>query len=63
MSLSAVIQHLQVLETCGLVRSNKAGRVRTCRIDPAALRTAEKWIAGRRVLWERRLDRLDDYLA
>lgn len=63
MSLSAVVQHLQVLETCGLVRSKKAGRVRTCRIEPAALRTAEKWIAGRRALWERRLDRLGDYLA
>jgi DNA-binding transcriptional ArsR family regulator len=63
MSLSAVIQHLQVLETSGLVRSEKAGRVRTCRIEPAALRTAEEWIAGRRANWERRFDRLGDYLA
>jgi len=63
MSLSAVVQHLQVLETSGLVRSEKAGRVRTCRIEPAALRTAEDWIAGRRATWERRLDRLGDYLA
>ena len=63
MSLSAVVQHLQVLETSGLVRSEKAGRVRTCRIEPAALRTAEEWIAGRRASWERRLDRLGDYLA
>jgi DNA-binding transcriptional ArsR family regulator len=63
MSLSAVVQHLQVLEACGLVRSEKAGRVRTCRIEPAALRGAEDWIAGRRARWERRLDRLGEYLA
>jgi DNA-binding transcriptional ArsR family regulator len=63
MSLSAVIQHLQVLETSGLVRSEKVGRVRTCRIEPAALRPAERWIAERRTSWERRLDRLGDYLA
>jgi DNA-binding transcriptional ArsR family regulator len=63
MTLSAVVQHLAVLESSGLVRSEKAGRVRTCRIEPVALRTAEEWIAGRRVAWERRLDRLADYLA
>jgi DNA-binding transcriptional ArsR family regulator len=63
MSLSAVVQHLQVLEASGLVRSEKVGRVRTCRIDPAALRTAEQWITERRTSWERRFDRLGDYLA
>lgn len=63
MSLPAVLQHLQVLETSGLVRSEKSGRVRTCRIEPAALRKAEQWIVGRRMSWERRLDRLGDYLA
>jgi DNA-binding transcriptional ArsR family regulator len=63
MSLPGVMQHLHVLEASGLVRSEKVGRVRTCRIEPAALRTAEQWIAGRRVNWERRLDRLGDYLA
>jgi DNA-binding transcriptional ArsR family regulator len=63
MSLSAVVQHLQVLEASGLVRSEKAGRVRTCRIEPAALRTAEDWIGTRRTTWERRLDRLAEYLA
>jgi DNA-binding transcriptional ArsR family regulator len=63
MSLSAVVQHLQVLEKSGLVRSEKAGRVRTCRIEPAALRSTEEWIARRRATWERRLDRLGDYLA
>ena len=61
-SLPAVMQHLYVLEASGLVRSEKAGRVRTCRIVPAALRTAEDWFAARRATWERRLDRLADYL-
>ena len=63
MSLPAVIQHLQVLETSGLVTSQKTGRIRTCRIDPKALRTAEDWIAAQRATWERRLDRLGDFLA
>ncbi len=63
MSLSAVVQHLQVLQASGLVRSEKVGRVRTCRIDPAALRIAEEWIAARRAIWERRLDRLGEFLA
>jgi DNA-binding transcriptional ArsR family regulator len=58
MTLAAVMQHLKVLEESGLVRTQKEGRVRTCRIDPAALRTAEDWIAERRTTWERRLDRL-----
>jgi DNA-binding transcriptional ArsR family regulator len=63
MSLPAVLQHLQVLEASGLVRSAKVGRVRTCRIEPRALRTVEDWVAARRASWERRLDRLADYLA
>jgi len=62
MSLSAVVQHLAVLEAGGLVRSEKTGRVRTCRVEPVALRQAERWIAERRATWERRLDRLGDYL-
>jgi len=63
MSLAAVVQHVQVLEASGLVRTQKVGRTRTCRIEPAALRSAEAWIAERRTLWERRLDRLGEYLA
>jgi DNA-binding transcriptional ArsR family regulator len=63
MSLSAVVQHLAVLEASGLVRSEKVGRVRTCRIEPAALRTAERWMSERRSSWERRLDRLGDLLG
>jgi DNA-binding transcriptional ArsR family regulator len=63
MSLPAVMQHLQVLEASGLVRSEKVGRVRTCRIEPAVLAAAEGWIAERRALWERRFDRLGAYLA
>jgi DNA-binding transcriptional ArsR family regulator len=63
MSLPAVVQHLQVLEASGLIRSEKVGRVRTCRIEPKALQMAERWINERRATWERRLDRLGDYLA
>jgi len=63
MSLPAVVQHLQVLEDSGLVRTEKAGRVRTCRVEPRALKTAESWISTRRAQWERRLDRLGEYLA
>jgi DNA-binding transcriptional ArsR family regulator len=62
-SLPAVLQHLHVLETSGLVRSEKVGRVRTCHIDPVTLEPAEQWIIERRLMWERRLDRLGDYLA
>jgi DNA-binding transcriptional ArsR family regulator len=63
MSLAAVVQHVQVLEASGLIRSQKTGRTRTCSINTPALRSAESWIAERRTLWERRLDRLGDYLA
>src|SRR5688572_13030873 len=63
MSLAAVVQHVQVLEASGLVRSAKAGRVRTCTIEPTALRTAEQWISDRRTQWEHRLDRLGGFLA
>jgi len=63
MSLPAVLQHLQVLEASGLVQSEKVGRVRICRIQLRALTPAERWIAQRRTTWERRLDRLGDYLT
>jgi len=62
-SLPAVLQHLQLLEASGLIRSEKKGRVRTCRIEPKALSRAESWIAEQRALWEGRLDRLETYLA
>jgi len=63
MSLPAVVQHLQVLEASGLVKSQKLGRVRTCTIEPMALNLAERWINERRVNWQKRLDRLGDLLA
>lgn len=62
MSLPAVMQHLQVLEAAGLVRSEKAGRVRTCHLEPAGLRMAEDWLGGQRTGWEHRLDRLGGVL-
>jgi DNA-binding transcriptional ArsR family regulator len=63
MSLPAVVQHLHVLEASGLVRSQKLGRVRTCSIEPVALRAAERWVAERRTVWERTLDRLGEFLS
>jgi DNA-binding transcriptional ArsR family regulator len=63
MSLPAVVQHLQVLESCGLVTSEKVGRVRTCHLEIERLDTVQEWIADRRRTWERRLDRLGDVLA
>ncbi|WP_245666008.1 ArsR/SmtB family transcription factor [Actinoplanes subtropicus] len=62
MSLPAVLQHLRVLEESGLVRSEKVGRVRTCRLQPAALQAAEQWIADRRAGWVSSLDRLERFL-
>jgi DNA-binding transcriptional ArsR family regulator len=62
-TLAAVVQHLQVLEESGLVHTEKVGRVRTCRIEPAGLSVVEQWIADRRSTWERRLDRLGELLA
>ncbi|HQU17407.1 MAG: transcriptional regulator [Chromatiales bacterium 21-64-14] len=57
MSLAAVVQHVAILEESGLVRTQKTGRVRTCRIDPQALAVVEDWLAQRRCIWEGRLDR------
>lgn len=62
MSLPAIIQHLAMLEESGLVRSEKVGRVRTCRIEPAAFSLAEQWFDQRRVEWRLRLDRLGEHL-
>jgi DNA-binding transcriptional ArsR family regulator len=62
-TLAAVVQHLQILEESGLVRSEKVGRVRTCRIEAKGLTVAERWISDRRSLWEKRLDRLGDLLV
>jgi DNA-binding transcriptional ArsR family regulator len=62
-TLAAVVQHLQVLEESGLIRTEKVGRVRTCRVDAAGLSLAERWLAERRALWERRFDRLGQLLA
>src|SRR4051795_10822379 len=62
-TLAAVVQHLQVLEESGLVQTEKVGRVRTCRIEPAGLSAAGQWIADRKSTWERRFDKLGDLLA
>ena len=62
MSLPAAMLHLRVLEESGLVTSEKAGRVRTCRIDPKVLSQAEQLVGERRQMWERSLDRLGAFL-
>ena len=61
-TVAATVQHLQVLQASELVRSEKTGRVRTCRIDPSGLRRAEEWLRLQRTTWERRLDRLGEVL-
>jgi len=62
MTLAAVVQHVKVLEESGVITTEKVGRVRTCRLEPKALAAAERWMAQRRAIWERRLDRLGDFL-
>ena len=63
MSLPSFLQHLDVLEDCGLVKSRKAGRVRTYQLTPRRLRVAEDWLEKQRAVWNRRLDQLDAYLV
>jgi DNA-binding transcriptional ArsR family regulator len=63
MSLAAVVQHLQVLEKAGLVKTEKLGRVRSCRVEVPALRAAEEWLRARRPEWDRKLDRLNEFLG
>lgn len=63
MSLPAVMQHLGVLEACGLVGSEKVGRVRTCHVEPEGLRVAERWLTEQRTAWESRFDRLGELLT
>lgn len=63
MSLPSFLQHLDVLESCRLVKSRKAGRVRTYQLTPQPLKVAEGWLEKQRAIWNRRLDQLDTYLA
>ncbi|MBP7339457.1 helix-turn-helix transcriptional regulator [Niveispirillum sp.] len=62
MALPSLMQHLRLLEDCGLIRTEKVGRVRTCRLEPQAMDAAGEWIARQRAVWEARFDRLDAYL-
>ncbi|HET9098879.1 MAG TPA: metalloregulator ArsR/SmtB family transcription factor [Acidobacteriaceae bacterium] len=61
-TVAAVMQHLQILEESGLVHTEKVGRIRTCRIDTAGFKALQQWINDHRTLWERRLDRLGEFL-
>jgi|HubBroStandDraft_3_1064219.scaffolds.fasta_scaffold84837_2 DNA-binding transcriptional ArsR family regulator len=62
-TLTAVVQHLQILEEARLVHTEKLGRVRVCRLEPAGFRSLEQWIRDHRTAWERKLDRLGQFLA
>jgi DNA-binding transcriptional ArsR family regulator len=62
MSLAAVVQHLQILQKAGLVKTEKIGRVRTCRVEASGLRAAEEWLSERRPEWDHKLDRLEEFL-
>lgn len=62
MALPSFVQHLRVLEDCGLVTSQKSGRVRSYELVPKRMKAAEDWLLRQRVLWEKRLDQLDSYL-
>ena len=62
MALPSFMKHIQVLETSGLVLSEKSGRVRTCRLSPDALVGAEDWFQQQRAIWEARLDRFEAYV-
>jgi DNA-binding transcriptional ArsR family regulator len=63
MALPSFLQHLRVLEDCGLVTSIKVGRVRTCRVNLKPLNALEKWVAEQRLMWERRLDQFDAFVT
>jgi DNA-binding transcriptional ArsR family regulator len=63
MSLAAVVQHLQILEDAGLVKTEKTGRVRSCRVESTGLDAAVQWIKARRPEWDRKLDWLEEFLA
>ncbi len=63
MTLAAVVQHLQILEEAGLVKTEKVGRVRSCRIESAGLETATRWLGARKPEWDRKLDRLQEFLG
>ncbi len=62
-TVTAVAQHLQILEEAGLVHTEKTGRVRTCRIEPAGFDALMQWVRDHRTVWERRLDRLGELLG
>lgn len=62
MAMPTLLQHIRVLEDCGLVGTEKIGRVRTCAIQPSVVSAAEAWLAERRAVWEGRLDRMETYV-
>jgi DNA-binding transcriptional ArsR family regulator len=62
MSMPAVSKHLKVLEHAGLIARGREAQWRPCRLEPRPLKDVSDWLEHYRVIWEQRLDRLDDYL-
>ncbi len=62
MALPSLMKHIRILESSGLVASEKTGRVRMCSLPAEALATVEVWLAAQREIWERRLDRLETFV-
>ena len=62
MALPSLMKHVRILEGCGLIKTEKIGRIRTCALQAASLETIEEWLAAQREIWERRLDRLEVYV-
>lgn len=63
MALPSFVQHLSILEQCGVVRSTKTGRVRTFKLVPKRLKVVEDWLAAQRDIWEQRADRFEQYVT
>jgi DNA-binding transcriptional ArsR family regulator len=63
MALPSFMKHLRQLEGAGLIRSAKAGRVRTCALEPGAFAAAERWLSEQRAIWEGRTDRLEQFVT
>jgi DNA-binding transcriptional ArsR family regulator len=61
-TVTAVGQHLRILEKSGLAATEKVGRVRTCRVEAKGFAALDAWVGQQRATWERRLDRLGEVL-
>ncbi len=63
MTLPSFLKHVRTLESAGLIRTTKAGRVRTCVLNRERLAVVEDWLAEQRAVWQQRTDRLDRFVT